>query len=518
MSDKLTSVGPRLVSGSVLRVTGLVASAIVAVFLMPFVVRHLGDRLYGFWALASSFIGYYVLLDLGLSSAVSQYLCIAIGRNDPVECRQVCNTALRVNLLLGAAALVATAAIVAVTPWFSHNAGDTRVFREAIAILGLGAALNFPARVYAGVLDALYRFDISSWLVILGLVLRTALVVGALFLGGGLVALAWMTLIATLPVMLLQVWFARREAAWARIEIGLANAYRVKSFFSYGLYTLLTYLADILRFQVDPLVISNLIGLAAVTHYRVAGVFAQYFLQILILSLGILQPVFSRLHGAGNRAVIETLFLFGTKLSCCISVFICLALIAWGKPFIDRWMGTPYGDAYPPLVVLSLAVMLDVCQKPSIDLLYATFKHRFYAYANWAEGALNLAFSLALARRYGILGVAMGTLIGAFVARVLVLPWWVCRVSGFQYGKYMKSLAKNLLYCTGIMSLATIAVAWGLKPSYPMLIASATCVTGIYAVGCWLIVLNPSEREQLLTAVSGLRDKKMESTAAGAAL
>lgn len=510
MNRKFRSVGFKLASGSVFRVATLVAAAATSFFLMPFIVRHLGDRIYGFWSLAAAFIGYYSLLDLGLSSAVSQYLCTALGRNDFAECREVYNTALRINSLFGGTALLATGAIAVATPWFSHNPTDAHLFREVILILGVNAALGFPLRVYNGLLDAQYRFDISSWLTILGLALRTVFTVWVILSGGGLLALAWMTLLANLPVMALQIWFGRREAHWARIDAGLIDWNRMKSLFAYGLHTFLAYLADILRFQVDPLVISGMIGLAAVTHYRVAGVFVQYFLQILILSVGILQPVFSRLHGSGNRTTLETVFFFGTKLSCCISVFVCLALVGWGKPFITRWMGTKYEDAYLPLVILSFAVLLDVCQKPSIDLMYATFKHRFYTYINWVEGVLNLAFSIALARPFGIVGVAAGTLIGAFFIRVVVQPWWVCRVTGLHYGNYIRFLGKNLFYSVCTMGIAMAIVAWGLRPSYPWLIASAMCATAMYAAGCWFLLLNRQEKEQLLVAVMDRGRKGIE--------
>jgi O-antigen/teichoic acid export membrane protein len=508
MNGKFSSVGRRLLSGSVLQMGNLVATAITAFCLMPFVVHHLGDRIYGFWALALSFIGYYSLLDFGLSSAVSQYMSLAIGRNDDAECRGVFNTALRINLLLGGIALLVTAAIVAVTPWFSHNPADAHLFQSVITILGVNAAIGLPVRVYGGVLYTKFRFDIQSWLTILGLVLRTALIVWVILLGFGLLALAWVTLLSSLPTNILQIWFARREASWARIERKAADLTIAKSLSSYSVYTFLAYIADTIRFQIDPLVISGLIGLAMVTHYRVAGVFAQYYMQMIIFSVGMLQPVFSRLHGAGDRSGIEKVFFFGTKLSSCISIFICLALIGWGKPFIIRWMGPAYQDAYWPLVVLSLAVLLDVCQKPSIDLLYATFNHRFYTYTNWAEGILNLVFSLLLAKPMGILGVAMGTLIGAFLIRVVVQPWWVCRVNGIGYPIYMRFLGRNLLYCTFLMAAATAISAWGLRPSYPLLVASATCATLIYAIGSWLVVFNPVEREYFKAAMRKNYDQK----------
>jgi O-antigen/teichoic acid export membrane protein len=508
MDGKFSSVGRKLVSGSILQAGNLVAAAIASFFLMPFIVHHLGDRVYGFWSLAAAFIGYYSLLDFGLSGAVSQYISLAIGRNDHAECRTIFNTALRINVALGGVALLATAAIAAATPWICHNPADAHLFRKVLIVLGVSAALGFPPRVYGGVLYTTFRFDIQSWLSIFGLALRTGLVVWAILAGGGLLGLAWATLFATLPVAGLQIWFARREAPWARVQTTSLRSKTAKSLSSFSLYTFLTCLADIVRFQIDPIVISGLIGLAAVTHYRVAGVFAQYYLQILILSVGMLQPVLSRLHGSGDRSRLEKVFFLGTKLSSCISVFICLALIGWGRPFIARWMGPSYEDAYWPLVTLSLAVLLDVGQKTSIDLLFSTFNYRFYVYTTWAEGILNLVFSLALARPLGILGVALGTLIGAVIVRIVVQPWWVCRVSGLDYGSYMRFFGRNLAYCGCLMGAAIAAVAWGLRPSYPLLVASAICATVIYAIGSWLLVLNPREREYFKGALRRSKDVK----------
>jgi O-antigen/teichoic acid export membrane protein len=517
MVGKSSYLGRKLLSGSALRVANLIAAALASFFLMPFIVHHLGDRIYGFWSLATVFVGYYNLLDLGLSSAVSQYMCIAIGRNDEVECGVVFNTALRLQSVVGGVALLATAAIATATPWLAQNASDAHVFRKVIIILGVNAALSFPARVYWAVLEAELRFDIQSWLANLGLALRTGLVVWVILAGGGLLALAQVTLFVTLAVTALQIWLARRQAPWARIENRSIQSKLAKSFFSYSVYTFVAYLADIVRFQIDPLVISGLIGLAAVTHYKVAGVLTQYYLQVIVISVGMLLPVLSRLHGAGNWTGIEEVFFFGTKLSVCISVFICFALIAWGRPFIGRWMGPGYEDGYLPLVMLSLAVLLDSCQKSSADLLYATFKHRFYAVINCTEGILNLAFSLALARPLGIKGVAMGTLIGAFIVRITLQPWWVCKVSGLAYPNYMKFLGGNLVRSACVASVAIAAVVWGLRPHYGWLITSALCATTLYAAGSWLFIFNRREQEQLLAALRGTANPRDMEIAAAAA-
>jgi len=182
-------------------------------------------------------------------------------------------------------------------------------------------------------------------------------------------------------------------------------------------------------------------------------------------------------------------------------------LIGWGKPVIARWMGTAYQDAYWPLVVLSFAVLLDVCQKPSIDLLYATYKHRFYTYLNWGEGLLNLGFSLALARPLGILGVALGTLIGAVVIRLIAQPWWVCKVCGFRYLDYMRFVLRNLAMSGGLMTVSVLLAFWGLRPEYPLLAASAIVATLIYGLGTWLLIFDERERGQLLATISRIRTR-----------
>jgi O-antigen/teichoic acid export membrane protein len=500
------SLSRKVLSGSVLRLCNLVAAVAFALLLMPLMVHRLGDRIYGLWSLAAAFIGYYGLIDLGLSSAVSQYLCIALGKKDAVECRAVFKTALGIQSLLGCVALVVTAALAAATQWLCHDPGEAALFWKVIAVLGVTAALGFPARVYGGLLEAQLRFDIQSLLDLVGLILRSVLILGAMWAGHGLLALAWAMFLASIPVMVLQVLIARREAPWARIGSLSFDLKRTKGLFSYSIYSFVTSIGDVLRFQVDPVVIAGFVSIGAVTHYRVASVFMRYFINVITSSVGTFQQVSSQLYGSGNHDKLEQAFFFATKVSIWISVSVGFILIFWGRPFILHWMGAEYGDACLPMVVLSIAVFLDVSQFPSISLLYATFNHRFYTYLNLAEGIINLGVSVALARSYGIFGVALGTLIAAIVIRIAVQPWWVCKAVGLPYWAYLRFVGWNVARCSCLMGVAAAASAWGLRSSYGYLISAAACAGVIYGAGSWFLVFDGSERKLLLNAITN-RDK-----------
>src|SRR5215475_10484937 len=100
-----------LASGSALRVANLATQIVVAFFLTPFVIHCLGDRMYGFWALVGTFIGYYGLLDLGLGSAVTCYTARALGKGDREECRRVFSAALQLYVALGLVVLAVSAVL-----------------------------------------------------------------------------------------------------------------------------------------------------------------------------------------------------------------------------------------------------------------------------------------------------------------------------------------------------------------------------------------------------------------------
>jgi len=209
----------------------------------------------------------------------------------------------------------------------------------------------------------------------------------------------------------------------------------------------------------------------------------------------------SRSYGEGNHEKLTRAFLFVSKISLLFAMLVCLLTILLGKAFVARWMGTAYEDAYLPMAILALAVFLDVSQNPSIGLLYATFKNRYYTYMNAAEGILNLVFSLILVRHYGIVGVALGTLIAAILTRIFVQPWMVCKVTGVDFRLY---LARTLrAFSAG--ALATLVVLfpgwWLARPNYPMLIAAAAFITIFFGGITFPLALESAERNLLRNAL-----------------
>jgi len=298
----------------------------ISFFLMPFLVRRLGDQQYGLWTLLSAVIGYYGLLDLGLATAVTRYLAGSLEKNDRDECNRLFNTSLFLYLALASIAIVATVILAAVAPAVCRDLDEAPLFARLILILGVNTALSFPLKTFEGLLAARLRYDLLAALELLTLLARTALIVGTLAAGGGILALAWSTFLAEIPRALVYLLLARRSLPFLRFSVQCCRRDTARRIFSFSAVSVVIQISDYLRFNVDPFVITAFVSLIALTHYNIASMLVRYFVSLMIALLGVLQPLFSRQYDSGNHEAMKRTFFLATKISVCVSSFIGFGL------------------------------------------------------------------------------------------------------------------------------------------------------------------------------------------------
>jgi O-antigen/teichoic acid export membrane protein len=495
------SLGRTLALGSALRIMSLIATALVSLVMMPFVVHSLGDRMYGIWALVATLVGYYGLLDLGLSSAVSRYLAAALGAGNQEQCNRVFNTSLRIFTALGVVVFVVGCISAAVSPLYCKSPEEAAIFWRLILLVSITLALSFPIKVFMGILEAHLRFDRTTCIEILSLGLRNGLILIVLLMGLDVVALAWATLLASIPVSLAYVYYAHKELPFLRVEWKNWEWQTVRVLFSYSLFSLIARLADVLRFQMDALVVASFVGLAAVTHYRIASALTEYYIGSIMAVIGVVSSLFSRQEGCNDFSALRKTFFFASKISVCVSSFVGFGLLAWGKPFITRWMGPQYLDAYPCLVVLVMGCALGLWQMPSVALLYGISKHKFLALFTSVEALTNLVLSLLLVRRYGMFGVAFGTFLPMTLVKLFVQPFYVCHVLSVSFSDYLRPMGRTLALVAGSLVVPTLLSARFAAPDYKTLAGLGVISAICYALPLMLFEFTPAETLVLKRAI-----------------
>ena len=91
--------------------TTLVVTAIIMLLLTPFLIKHLGRNGFGIWILISSILGYYGILDLGITSAIKRYIARYIGQENQRALNETTSTAFIIFCVLGFFLIIVSFAI-----------------------------------------------------------------------------------------------------------------------------------------------------------------------------------------------------------------------------------------------------------------------------------------------------------------------------------------------------------------------------------------------------------------------
>jgi O-antigen/teichoic acid export membrane protein len=239
-------------------------------------------------------------------------------------------------------------------------------------------------------------------------------------------------------------------------------------------------------------------NLVAVTHYSIAMNLTQYFIQFVQAFGGrVLSPIFSQEEGKGDFDSLRKKFLFTTKICSFVSFFLGIMILLYGKPFIQRWMGNEYLDAYPVLILLIIPTMLGLSQTPLFGALYGVSKHYIITYVNIAEGLSNLVLSILLVKDYGIIGVAIGTTIPMMITTMFIYPYYICKVLTLSLTEYYGALLKSLVIAIISLLLIWLLLKHKITPSYPSIVIFGALQCIIYWAAVIIFGFSNDERKYL---------------------
>jgi O-antigen/teichoic acid export membrane protein len=410
---------------------------VISVILTPILIHGLGSLYYGMWILASSVVDYYGLLDVGMRWTLFRFVAHLKITNQ----RAALNEAFVVGFVATASIAIfvigLTAATVTIFPRFVHMPiAQSHVFAWLLALAGLCVSVAFPTQFLSAYLRGLQRFDLYNLgLVVSGLV-RAVLLTEVLRHGLGVLGVSCATVAIGVLMLLLNWWFVRRadpELAWCRFSWR-----RMRELISYGFYTFLINSGEYLRNYTDSLVIGRMLGVALITPFSIAARLMEYFRSIMTGIYGPLTVQLVELDGQSRHRDLQDAFLRSTRITALLSCLIGFGLILNGRILIRLWIGDAFESSYILMLILSVGYLVAYAQHPCVLIAFA--RARNYRPLGWwaiVEGAANLLLSIYWARRYGLVGVALGTAVPLLVVNILVQPWYALKALELSAWDYL---------------------------------------------------------------------------------
>lgn len=488
----------------------VVVGILISFVLAPLTVHSLGNVYYGIWTLLSQFTGYLWLFDLGVRESVVKYVAQHHAAEEHDEIATTVRTAVSLYSVVALVALAAVTVLSLALPYVFNIPPDAVGTARVTAILtGSTIAQSFVFNVFVGVLMGLQKYYLVARLSILFSIVRAAMIVALLSLGQGVIALAALQFAMTLVSNLLVYRECRKLLPYLSFRVVRPKRQDVMKLVNYGKYVLISNVGDKIVFATDSIVIGMFLPISAITYYAIGGTLIEQFRSFVASAAAILNPLSSSLEAKKETRTLATLFLAGSKAAMLLGLPVCIGFIVLGERFISLWMGPAYGPtAGLVLAVLAAGHLLGLPYYGISAVLYGLGRHRIVAYSRVLEGVANIALSLFLIKRYGLVGVALGTVIPHAIVVCGVLPSILPSLIPIGLRQYYVSTYVRPWVASVPFWFVCLLIDRVLQPA-DFLSFMGSIMVGLvaYAVPCWFLALSPAERDRVREAVRRLQPR-----------
>ncbi len=350
-----------------------------------------------------------VVFSLGIGTGFQHFLSYHLGRSDIPVLKRLVRSAFFFAFVLSLAAAGATFVL---SSGLSDLFFRTRAYTGAIAFLAVFVGLQRANTTLQSVLLGLQKFSRYAMVYIAGSVATYGAAVVLFWLRPGVdsIVMGW-ALGAALACALYSVVILRTSGSWGLVPktaSGPGDSDLYRSLLAYSLPLFVWSVLVTGALYVDRLILASIADLATVGVYNYALLIASGSLVIVAPFATILVPKNSTSFGKRDGTEIRDRTRSAITLITLVYAPIGLGIAALG-PFLLRYLAGP-GFVSASVSMIVLLVIYAVFVPYSILTSVAAGTRRTRAFATAAALALgaNVAVSVALVPRFGMLGAALG--------------------------------------------------------------------------------------------------------------
>jgi O-antigen/teichoic acid export membrane protein len=406
------------------RYLAIIVETVIGLVMLPFNLAHLGPTEYGLWVLLGSISTHFSVLDLGYGGALVKFMAQYRAVRNAQALNEIASTLFFVFLGIGLVAYgAATLVAFNVGHLFKITPDQAETGKWMMMIIAVHFSLNFPFSIYGGVICGFQRYDANNVVAVVSTIAVAAANAAVLIAGYGLLQL---------------VANAYRIFPELSIRLSLFRRSRLRELTGFSIYSSVIDWANKLNYELDELIIGAFMGSAAVAVWAPAERIISGTQRITNQLNGLLFPVIVDSDATQQKHRLQQIFLQGTLLSLVMVVPIAAALILLADPLVHAWLGPARAPAMvgaiPIIQILSIAVVIRVGDATGTTILKGAGEHRMLAAVNLGTGLANLALSIALLKPFGLIGVAVGTLVPIALSAIFILYPASCRRVGLPVG------------------------------------------------------------------------------------
>ncbi|MBF0186639.1 MAG: oligosaccharide flippase family protein [Magnetococcales bacterium] len=445
---------------------GFATQLVVVLILTPFMIRMLGDGGFGLWVVVQTVVGYFQVLEMGMLPAVIHHTASGNHREEMES--MVASALLWVVLGLVVSVPVVELFVREGGGWFSLQSEHIEVIEDLYWPILFLIVLTGLKRLSHAVIEGRQRMVVLNLNATIATLTGAGCTVSLLLSGWGLEAVLWAAAVQMALELFLNALFIRYRL-FLKISPLKASWSCFTEMIRYAIPAFLADVAVMLSHRIDVLVIGLNLPVTQVTVYTIGSRISGMMEKCLDPLVNLLFPLASELHGEGDHDRLGVLLVEGTRLVLILAVP-GLLLVGWHvKELVTWWVGADYAEPVSSVVwVLLGVVFMALFEAVAGRILLGTGEVVFDAWVSAVAAVCNVILSVILVRSLGVVGVALGTLLPLLIANGVVVPPYVCRLTGVGviafYGRVLGPvvvLVTVTILCLSLMSMVEVSPVVG---------------------------------------------------------
>jgi len=465
---------------------------------IPLALRYLDKEEFGLWALAQQIAGYLMLIDFGLSTAVSRLLANHKERVNAGAYGSLLATGAMVFIIQGLALLALGSLFALFAPsLFQVPTALAQDFRNIRIILAAVSGSSVALRSITAPLWAFQRLDVSYGIGIISLLGGLASLWVGFYLGWGIYSFS----VAGIPPMVVctvlgfevcrRAGFYPGRGCWGR-----PRWLAFKEMFAFGKDVMLMSIGSQLVNASQIMILGRFAGLEIAATFAIGTKFYALGNQLTGRLFDSSAPALTEMFVQHDMARLRHRFvdIFRTSLFLGTVGAACLALantmvVTWWTSGVIRW-------SFSWDLLLGAMLLATTCSRSFVSIFGVAGNLRPVRNLYLIEAAVFIAAGVPAAAWFGISGLLVASLVAQLLVTLAFSVAVVPRVIGS-----VVPLATPALFAAGLFIAVALTASALPRGSTAHTLPLAVSVVFLFSVGAGLTILSRETKHRLLFAV-----------------
>ena len=484
-----------------MNIISFASNVLIGLWLVPYLVNHLGTAAYGLIPLAMVFTQYVSVITQSLNSAINRFLVIAVQKQDKKEAGEIFNTSL---VLLGVFSLIQLPLIGFIVYDLSFFISVPDGFlSDAAWLFGLtfsGFLLSLLRSVFAISMYSRNRLDLLRMNDVVRVVTRVIIIVALFSIDKpALKHVGIANLAASIVVFLLAVFYCHKLTPDLKINLKQFNRKRVRDLSGMGGWLLVNQVGYLLFVRVDLFLINRFIGPGPAGEYAAIMQWSMLIHTMAGVLSGLIGPMVMIYYARGEiDKMVATVRVAVKVLSVFVAILLAM-LCACSHELIAIWLGESFRHLGWLLILQLFHLVINAGVLPLFSINTTLNKVRWPGTITLVMGVMNFVLALLFIKytNWGYYGVAAAGALVLILKNSIFTPLYAAHILGLSKHTFLSCLLVGAITFIGVL-LITIALKYIITPTSLITLLLLFLVSAVCSIPVVIYYFVRRERDNLL--------------------